>query len=358
MAEPKLAVVLFQLGGPDSLETVEPFLYNLFCDPDIINFPGAFLARKPLAKLISSRRYKRAAEHYREIGGKSPIRDLTSAQASALERELNTSVPTKVYVAMRYWHPFTEEVIAEMRKEQFARIILVPLYPHFSKATTISSMKEWNLQSRILDYRDVPTQSICCFFNHPLYIRAIVEQVNDAYRKFSDVNQHAIDLVFSAHGVPLSLIRSGDPYQHQIEETVRLVCGAGGWTSPHHLCYQSRVGPAEWLKPSLHTTLQDLAAKGRKHLLIVPISFVTEHVETLHEINIEAREEARQLGITQFEMMPALNDSSTFIGCLASLVLSKAMNAPLNLPTCRALFQKDPSRTAPTLCPYWTAEGR
>jgi len=353
MAEQKLGVVLFQLGGPDSLEAVEPFLYNLFCDPDIINFPGAFLARKPLAKFISSRRHKKAAAHYREIGGKSPIKDLTLEQASALERELNKTVSSKVFVAMRYWNPLTEATIAEMKKESFARIVLLPLYPHFSKATTVSSLKEWNLQTRSHEYTSIPMQSICCFFNHPLYIKALVENINSAYKKFSSVNQHAVDIVFSAHGVPLSLIKAGDPYQHQIEETVRLVSGAGGWTSPHHLCYQSRVGPGEWLTPSLHTKLRELAAQGRKHLLVVPISFVTDH-----EINIEAREEAHELGITQFEMMPALNAGATFISCLTDLVINKAMNPALGLPTCRSLFQKDPGRVAPTMCPYWTSEGR
>jgi ferrochelatase len=140
----QVAVVLFQLGGPDSLDAVEPFLYNLFCDPDIINFPGAFLARRALAKFISSRRSKKVAEHYREIGGKSPIVDLTNAQARALEARLNATLPAKVFVAMRYWNPRTEEVIAQLNAGRFSKIILIPLYPQFSKATTISSMKEWN----------------------------------------------------------------------------------------------------------------------------------------------------------------------------------------------------------------------
>ncbi len=358
MAHHKLAVVLFQLGGPDSLGTVEPFLYNLFCDPDIINFPGAFIARKPLAKIISSKRYKKAAIYYEEIGGKSPILDLTNAQADALERELNKTLPTKVYVAMRYWHPFTAEVITNMCNERFERIVLLPLYPQFSKATTISSMKEWNRQCRVHHYHDVPTLSICCFYNHPYYIQAIVEQITTAYKKFSHVNPNDIDLVFSAHGVPSSIIREGDPYQRQTEETVTLVSEKGGWKSPHVLCYQSRVGPSEWLKPSLHATLHELASRGRKHVLVIPISFVTEHVETLHEINIEAREEAQQLGFTQFEMMPALNESPKFIDCLADLVIKKALNTTINLSTCRMLYQKDPGKTAPTLCPYWTSEGR
>ncbi|HEV8537650.1 MAG TPA: ferrochelatase, partial [Bacteroidota bacterium] len=357
MAEEKLGVVLFQLGGPDSLEAVEPFLYNLFRDPDIINFPGSFLARKPLAKFISSRRQKKVAAHYEEIGGKSPIIDLTNAQARALEQELSKNVRARVFVAMRYWHPLTHEVIALMKKESFSRLVLLPLYPHFSKATTISSMKEWNRQCRIHDYKHIPSHPVCCFYNHPLYLEAIVDRINVAYAKFSHRDPRDIDLVFSAHGIPVSLIKEGDPYQRQIEETVRLVVEKGAWISPHTLCYQSKVGPTEWLRPSLGTTMRELASKGRRHLLIIPIAFVTEHIETLHEINIEAREDAKRLGIEQFEKMPALNDNPKFIQCLADLVLKNAMNSPLGLPTCRSLFQEETGRTAPILCPYWTADG-
>lgn len=317
----KIAVVLFQLGGPDSLEAVEPFLYNLFCDPDIIDFPGAFLARKPLAKFISLRRSKIAAEHYKEIGGKSPILELTNAQAKALEAELNKKIPAKVFIAMRYWHPFTEEVIRELKKEQWKKIILLPLYPQYSKTTTASSLNEWHRQCHHYNYNTVPTVTIAFYHQHPFYIRAIVERVNEAYKKFSHLNSSDIDLVFSAHGVPVSVIQSGDPYQKHIEETVQRVVEEGKWKSPHVLCYQSKVGPAEWLKPSLHNTIVELAKRGRKHLLVIPIAFVTEHIETLHEINIETREEAKHLGIEQFEMMPALNDHPLFIQCLADLVM-------------------------------------
>ncbi len=321
MKPSKIAVVLFQLGGPDSLEAVEPFLYNLFCDPDIIDFPGAFLARKPLAKFISSRRSKKIAEHYKEIGGKSPILDLTNAQASALQHELSKSLDARVVVAMRYWHPLTEEVIDELKKEHYDKLILLPLYPHYSKATTVSSLNEWKRQCSLRDYENIPAETICCYHNHPLYIASIVDRINAAYNKFICINADDIDIVFSAHGIPISLIQAGDPYQSHIEETVRLVIEQGKWKSHHLLCYQSKVGPAEWLKPSLHEMLRELAGRGRKHLLVVPIAFVTEHIETLHEINIEAREEAEHLGIVRFEMMPALNDYPKFIACLKDLVM-------------------------------------
>ncbi len=354
----KIAVVLFQLGGPDSLDAVEPFLYNLFRDPDIINFPGAFVARRPLAKFISARRHTKVAEHYREIGGKSPILELTNAQAAALESELNKTLPARVFVAMRYWHPLTEEVIAELKKERISRIILLPLYPQFCKATTVSSMKEWNRQCRIHHYQDVATLSICCYHNHPSYIEAIVDNIDKSYANFSDIHPHEIDLIFSAHGVPVSIVKEGDPYQRQIEETVKLVCERGGWLSPHTLCYQSKVGPAQWLRPSLDDTLRILAFKKRRHVLVIPIAFLTEHIETLHEINIEARAEAAKLGFKRFEMMPALNDHPKFIKCLADLVIKKSSGAAIDLPSCKTLFQAGPGRAAPSGCPYWTEGSR
>ncbi len=318
-----IAVVLFQLGGPDSMEAVEPFLYNLFCDPDIIDFPGAFLARKWLARFISHKRAPIAGAHYEQIGGKSPIKELTSAQARAVSDKLSSHYKVTVFTAMRYWHPLTETVVAEMKQQQFDKIILLPLYPHYSKTTTGSSLNEWRRQCAKQGYHPVNQETIESFYNHPLYIRSIVERVDSAYAKFSHLDPAEVELVFSAHGVPVSVIKSGDPYQEQIEKTVQYVTQEGKWQSPHRLCYQSKVGPMQWLKPSLDETIQGLAESGRKHLLIIPIAFVTDHIETLHEINIEARERALHLGIKQFEMMPALNDSPTFIDCLTRLVLEK-----------------------------------
>ena len=228
-ANERIAVVLFQLGGPDSLEAIEPFLYNLFRDPDIINFPGAFLARRPLAKFISSRRSKKVVAHYREIGGKSPIVDLTNAQAIALQCELDKQMNAKVFVAMRYWHPLTQAVIREMKRERFTKVVLLPLYPQFSKATTISSIKEWARQCNINNFNQIPSLSVCCYYNHPLYIEALVENISAAYRKFSHIDPGEVDLVFSAHGVPVSLVKEGDPYKFHIEETVRLVVEKGKW---------------------------------------------------------------------------------------------------------------------------------
>lgn len=322
-SNPRLAVILFQLGGPDSLENVQPFLYNLFRDPDIINFPGAFLTRKLLAQFISIRRTKIVIENYRVIGGKSPILNLTQAQAASLERELNELIPVKVFVAMRYWHPLTEEVIQKIRESEFQKVVLLPLYPHYSKATTGSSLNEWNRQCAMHNYSAQSTVTIKSFHDHTLYIDAIVQKINQSLNLFSNKKPEDIDLVFSAHGTPLNLVKKGDPYKGQIEETVRLVIERGRWKSPHSICYQSKVGFVKWLEPSLKDTIHELAVNGRKHILIVPISFVTDHLETLHEINIEMRNEAMKLGIQTFEVMPALNDHPKFIQCLKDLVLSK-----------------------------------
>ncbi len=254
MAEGKnIAVVLFQLGGPDSQAAVEPFLYNLFCDPDIINFPGSFLARKPLAKLISTTRSKTVRLKYAEIGGSSPIRRLTEQQARALATALRPHLPARVGVAMRYWHPDTEEAIAWLESAPFDELVLLPLYPHYSFATTGSSLKEWNR----LYTPKVPVQVIDHFFDHPDYIAGIVERTNSVLRQLPRPDD--VHLVFSAHGLPMALVEKGDPYPQQIEASVRLVRELGAWPNPHVLCFQSRVGPQKWLQPSLTGTIEKLA---------------------------------------------------------------------------------------------------
>src|SRR5580704_11324966 len=296
----KIAVVLFQLGGPDSQAAVEPFLYNLFCDPDIINFPGAFLARKALAKLISTRRSKVVAQHYAEIGGGSPIRKLTEQQGRALEAALRPHLNVRAIVAMRYWHPDTREAIDSLERAPYDEMILLPLYPQYSFATTGSSLKEWN---RLYTAR-VPVHLIDHFFDHPDYIAGIVDRINSVLIQLPRPDE--VQLVFSAHGLPITLIEKGDPYARQIEQTVELVRQLGAWPNPHVLCFQSRVGPQKWLQPSLSGTIEAMALDGVKRMLVIPISFLTEHIETLHEINIDAREEAESLGITDFHMMPAL----------------------------------------------------
>jgi len=330
-AKKTLGVVLFQLGGPDSPGAVEPFLYNLFCDPDIINFPMAWIARRPLARYIARRRAGVVREHYEAIGGQSPIRLLTERQARKLEIALSADFDVRCWVAMRYWHPLTAETAAAVRAASLDALVLLPLYPQYSLATTASSVKEWNRIYRPgLAGPAGPSgkragKLVEEFHAHPLYISALVERIATSLTHFDD--PHKVHLVFSAHGLPLSLIAKGDPYERQVGETMRAVLARGGWPNAHSLCYQSRVGRQKWLEPALGPTIERLAAAGEKHLLLIPISFVTEHIETLHEINIEARAQALHAGVEQFEMMPAVGDSPRFIDALADLVRSAAARA-------------------------------
>jgi protoporphyrin/coproporphyrin ferrochelatase len=313
----RVGIVLFQLGGPDTLEAIEPFLYNLFCDPDIIDFPFARLGRKPLAKLISTTRARKVQHHYSVIGGGSPIRRFTEQQARALETRLNDSgIDARCFVAMRYWHPFTAEAAAQLRAAGCDEVVLLPLYPHYSSTTTGSSLNEWNRHYR----GELPVHTVEAFYRNDLYLEALVEKIEDCLARFA--NPARPEIVFSAHSVPVSVIERGDPYQRQIQETVELLMQRGGWTNRYRLCYQSKVGASKWLQPSLHRTLRDLAAEKVREVCIVPISFVSDHVETLGEIDHEAREEATELGIEKFEMTSGLNDSPMFIAALAELVTS------------------------------------
>ena len=322
----KIGVVLLNLGGPDSLEAVEPFLYNLFVDPDIINFPGSFLVRKPLAKLISSKRHPKIQEQYKLIGGKSPLKDFTLGQARLLEIQLNKHFPAKVYAAMRYWHPFTEEVLDELERENINKVILLPLYPQYSMATTESSVKEWKKQLEKRGNKTIEWTLVDHYYDFPPYVDACVERVNQGLEKFPADRRDRVDILFSAHGTPMKLVREGDPYSGHICETVTAVMQRGGWKNPHHLCFQSKVGPQKWLTPSTPTTIDELAKKGVKDMLLVPIAFASDHLETLFEVGIEFRHEAEEKGVEQFEVTEGLNYSPKFIDALAQLAVAKAEN--------------------------------
>ena len=327
----RVGIVLFQLGGPDSLQAVEPFLLNLFLDPDIIPLGPFGLLRRPIAKLISSRRSIPVAGKYGQIGRRSPIETLTERQRVRLVEAVSPYIDPVAVVAMRYWHPFTTEAVDALRKkEPLDEIVLLPLYPQYSYATTLSSLKEWHRVADLAKWGPrgkPPERTINNFHDHPLYIQALVRRIGSVLRQFPESSR--IHLVFSAHGLPMSLVEKGDPYPKQIEETVRLACESGsklyaGWPRTHLLCYQSRVGPAKWLQPPLTGTIERLAHEGVKEMLVVPISFVTEHIETLHEINIEARVEDNKLGIETFRMMHAVGDSPLFIAALKDLVFHAA----------------------------------
>ncbi len=320
MNERPIGIVLLQLGGPDSLDSVQPFLYNLFCDPDIIDLPLAFLFRKPLAKFISSRRAPKVQEYYKRIGKRSPILKLTIRQAKALEKALHGKLNCKTTIAMRYWHPMTEKAIEQLRRDKVERVVLLPLYPHFSKTTTGSSVNEWK---RVLNQQGgngFATDVVEEYCEHPLYIKALVRNITIALRRVKNEDRSRVHLVFSAHGTPIKLVKAGDPYQSQIVRTYNAVVKEGNFGLPHHLCYQSKVGPEKWLEPSLDDTIQRLANQQVTHVIVIPIAFVSDHSETLWEINIEAREEAKRLGIRHFDMSPGLNTNPYFIEALADIV--------------------------------------
>jgi len=320
----KIAVVLLQLGGPDKLESVEPFLYNLFCDPDIIDVPGAFLFRKRLARFISTRRAPKVQELYKRIGNRSPIFKQTKLQADRLLTSLQSKgYNVDVHIAMRYWHPMTDVVVKNIIASKPDRIILLPLYPHYCKATTGSSVNEWNRIAAKLKMPKIPTTLVEHYYDHPLYIDALVKRIRCALNRVPQNDLSKVQIVFSAHGTPMKLVRDGDPYSHHIRKTYERVVERGNFGLPHMLCFQSKVGPQKWLTPSLTGTIDRLGHEGATHLLVVPIAFVTDHIETLSEINIEARDEALKLGVKYYDMMPALLTEELFIDCLTDLVEKK-----------------------------------
>jgi len=320
--EEKIGVVLLNLGGPDSLDAVEPFLFNLFSDPDIIDFPGSFLFRKRLAKLISTRRSPSVIKQYGEIGGKSPLKEHTLRQAALLERRLNENTPAKVYAAMRYWKPSTDDALDAIERDGISKVILLPLYPQFSKATTTSSFKQWEkcVKERGLD---LDYSLVEQYYDHPTYIDALVARVNEGLMRFDETVRGEVNILFSAHGTPMKLVKQGDPYSGQIAKTIDAIVERGKFTQPHTFCYQSKVGPMKWLTPSTPARIAELAARGVKHMLIVPVAFTSDHLETLFELGIEYRRQAKERGVVQYEVTEGLNDSPKFIEALTELVLEK-----------------------------------
>jgi len=309
----KTAILLLQMGGPDSLDAVEPFLLNLFSDRDIIRLGPAFF-QPVLARWIARRRAPKVEAQYEKIGGRSPIRELTSAQARALEEKLGQGF--HCFPTMRYWRPSTIEALAAVKKAGISRIFALPLYPHYSRATTGSSFNELR---RVLALSGVEfTLSwVESFHNHPLYIAALAQTLEDGLGFFPEGED--VTLLFSAHSLPVSFIESGDPYLSHVEETVQRVMERFP-KCRYHLAFQSKAGPVKWLEPSTEETIVRLAAEGCRNLLMVPVSFVCDHIETLYEIDISYAELARERGIVQFHRSPSLNTSPLFIDCLADLV--------------------------------------
>lgn len=308
-------ILLLNLGGPDSLDDVEAFLYNLFSDRQIIRLGPSFL-QKPIARLIARRRAPKSRESYRKIGGGSPISGITAMQAEALEKRLAPKGNFKVGVCMRYWKPFAAEALEEMRMAGVQKIIALPLYPHYSIATTGSSF--FDLQQAARQFNPPPTiLEIRSWPNEPAYITCLAQRIQEGIALFSG---EPVEIVYSAHSLPKKFIDEGDPYVEEIKITISAIEKITGQTG--HLCFQSRSGPVDWLEPSTPDMLDNLAGEGCKNILMVPISFVSDHVETLYEIDMLYRDTAQKLGM-RLESTRGLNDDPQFIDALASLVLVK-----------------------------------
>ena len=323
----RTGVLLLNLGGPDQLEDVRPFLFNLFSDPEIIRLPFPWL-QKPLAWFIATSRAKKSQENYRQIGGGSPLRRITEAQAQAIQDSLrHKGHDASVYIGMRYWHPFTEEAIARIKRDQIEKLVILPLYPQFSISTSGSSFrlleKLWQEDPAL---NQIEYTTVASWYSRPGYLQAMAQLIAQELDKFSNPDQ--VHIFFSAHGVPVSYVEEvGDPYQKEIEECTALIMQTLNRPNAHTLAYQSRVGPVEWLKPYTEDAIAELGAQGVQDLVVVPISFVSEHIETLQEIDIEYRELAEESGIHHFQRVPALDTHPGFIEDLANLVV-EALDAP------------------------------
>jgi len=311
----KKAVILFNLGGPDKLESVEPFLFNLFNDPAIIGIPSIF--RYPLAKFISKKRAPIAKNIYKEIGNKSPILELTQDQAKSLENKLLKKDDYKCFVVMRCWHPRASDVIKKVRKYSPEEIILLPLYPQFSASTSGSSINEWKDLCKKENYK-VKTKTICCY---PTESNFIASHVSLIKKTLQNIENNNFKLIFSAHGLPESKIKKGDPYQWHVEETVKeIMYKLKTENLDYVISYQSRVGPMKWIGPSTDSEIIKYS-KEKKGIVIVPVAFVSEHSETLVELDIKYKKLAEKNSCIFYKRTPALGIEENFIKGLTKLVL-------------------------------------
>jgi protoporphyrin/coproporphyrin ferrochelatase len=324
MKNKKTAVILFNLGGPDKLESVQPFLFNLFNDKAIISLPQPF--RFFLAKLISSRRVKKAQGIYSKIGGKSPLLDITLAQADKLEKELSFIGDFRVFVAMRYWKPFAKEIVEKVKNYNPQQIILLPLYPQFSSATSESSIKDFveNFLAKSSEAKPL-IKVVCCYPDDSDFIKSHALLIKQAIDKFDKNNFSQLRFLFSAHGLPQKVIDQGDPYVFQVEKTTEKtvkklseILSIEEEKIDFRVCYQSKVGPLKWTSPSLDCEIRR-AAVDKKIPVVVPISFVSDHSETLVELDIDYKEMASELGISDYIRVAALNIDSHFIQSLTKI---------------------------------------
>jgi protoporphyrin/coproporphyrin ferrochelatase len=321
----KVAIVLFNLGGPDRPESIRPFLLNLFLDPAILRVP--FFVRPFLARYIANARVKGATENYALLGGKSPLLGLTQEQAAALEADL-PEMEAKCFIAMRYWHPFSLEAARAVKAWAPDEVVLLPLYPHYSTTTTGSSVTAWR-EASVKAGLVAKTTMLCCYPTDESYIRATASIVRAGYAKARAELDPGVPLrvLFSAHGLPETIIKGGDPYQWQMEQTVEAVVAVWGAAVDWAICYQSRATPQKWIDPSTESEIER-AAHDKTAVLVVPIAFVSEHTETLVELDVEYRDLAVELGVPGYFRVPTQNADAGFIASLAGLVRRTLSSGP------------------------------
>jgi ferrochelatase len=326
MKHPKRAIVLFNLGGPDKPESIKPFLVNLFTDPAILRVPP--FVRPWLARIIAYARVKPATANYAILGGKSPLLELTQDQAKALEAQFPDG-DTKCFIAMRYWHPMSDETARAVRAWDPDEVILLPLYPHYSTTTTGSSLTAWR-EAAAKAGLVKPTTTLCCYHSDPGFVGATAAMLRKSWNEARAALDPAIPLriLFSAHGLPETIIKNGDPYQMQVERTVAAVVKQLGLPElDYAVCYQSRATPQKWIGPSTEEEIER-AAKDKTAILVSPIAFVSEHSETLVELDVEYRELAEHAGVPGYYRAPAQNSDAGFIESLAHLVRRATARGP------------------------------
>jgi ferrochelatase len=317
-------VLLFNLGGPDTLQDVRPFLYNLFSDPEIIRIKNSVL-RKTLAWLLSTVRQRKSRDLYRQIGGGSPLRRITESQAAALSEKLSKkNCVAEVYVGMRCWKPTIEDAVGRILRDRITRLVLLPLFPQYSVTTTGSCLKHFqNLDRQLGLSSKMEISMISSWYDEPLYVESMADLIQEELRAFALDESDTVRLLYSAHSIPARYIEEGDPYMEQTQKTVELIHSRLDRAYEFSLAFQSKVGPVKWLGPATGDVIAELGRSGTSKLMVIPVSFVSDHIETLQEIDIVYKTLAIKSGIREFRRTPSLNLHPKFVDALAVLAIEK-----------------------------------
>lgn len=309
----KTAVVLVNLGAPSTLDEVQPFLKNLFSDPDIFHFPFGKAGQSFFSSMISAIRAPKSKSFYASIGGGSPLRKITEKQGELLAKKLLSKGDFTVFTSQRYWHPFIHDIIVEVEKGDYNEILLLPMYPQYSTTTTQSVINEWNKIYR----GNTNVRIINRFYNHPVYLKTCIGMIVTALQNYDQLPH----LLFTAHSIPVSRVKNGDTYQIEIEDHVRLIMSQLPESMPYTISYQSKVGPEKWLEPTVEQALDQILATGETSVLVFPISFVAENLETLYELDIQKKDIALKKGIISWNRVPAMDLNEGFIQTLADIII-------------------------------------